>query len=227
MIINFEEEKIKRMLAAFKEHGELPKYISNNEFEKQHDSIRNLCNYWIYTLDDARYEKLVWAMHDSYVRFQKKAFADELDNSEHPVIEKLRGIKERFRTADSKFRNPASHSGYPMDENPVCILCYEVSRAYHEKMGDSPQTTRPNDVNAFILSFYRKFAMELERVLKHDIEMLDTYIQQLKREGIEMNSNSPESRALSEATFRHDEFTVCLNTFMTVAKQLVGKSNEG
>jgi len=219
-IINFEKEKIKKYLKGFLETGILPSLISEDQFLEEFKDIRTLCNYWQTSVeDDPVLTKIIWTMHDIFIEDKKKKINEELQESENPEIVRLRRIKKNFKTLNPIFRSPSVHSGYPFDENPVLILTYEASRAFHEKMGDYA-VSKPNEINTFILAFVKKNRKEIIEAIEKDSIQLVNFIERLKKRQVDVNETTLTARALSEAIFKRDEFIVCLNTIHTILSQL-------
>jgi len=219
MIIDFETAKIRKWLMDFSKSGALPEYLKSREFKNQYSNIRILGSYWEHVLQDENLSPLIREIVLAYEKFEASLPPEE--SEERNLCRRLEQIKESFQTCDSNFRSPTIHSGYPYESNPICVLAYEASRAFHEKMGDSAPS-RTNAINIFILSFLKKHGDEILSALEHDLALLHTFISDLR--DVMPHSSDPKLRVKTAALYCRDEFIVSQSTLRTILHQIKSES---
>jgi hypothetical protein len=202
MIISLDEKRIRRMIFEFRDTGSLPEFIRENKFKSQFKHINDLFIYWQYMLDDD--PTLILTIREMAIAYAK------LTN--RSSAEKLSDLIDDFQTADSKFRFPSAHSGYPFDDNPVLVLTYEASRAFQEKMGDRT-SNRSGQVNSFILAFVRDNGKEILSAIDKDLTAVKEFIKVERDDEI----------VLLDAKKWHDELVVCKSTISTILTQIGDK----
>lgn len=222
-VLDFQQEKIRRLLTEFAGSGKLPDFFLRDEFKREYSNVRMLCSYWEHIVDDVSLVPIIWDLESAYQKFdRRRSQAIQADDGKQFEYE-LDDIKNQFQTVDVRFLSPAVHSGYPSDENPVNILAYEVRRAFLESMGDS-KSSKPHQVNIFVLAFFKRHALAIFKALNHDMNLLSKLIEKLPNV-YPYDDDSIKARVKAEALHRRDEFLASLSSLQTIYQQL-GNSTE-
>ena len=212
-ILNFEKAKIQRYIQQFHQGG-LPSYLADKTFKKDYPSIDEVLEHWSYVLDDENLLPVFQAIHRAYLDLQKEEIKKERSSSQH-LVNHYGRVKRNLKTMNKRFWNPAVHAGYPKDQNPVKIACYEFSESF-KRFNDHPYAL--SEETKFKLSFANQMGNKMIDALEEDIDSIDQFIHQWSTDPVSMTmKDQPE---IKEAKLERDEFIVCLNTIRTISELL-------
>ena len=209
-VYDFEKAKVRKYIKIFHQ-GVLPEYLTSRAFKKDHKNIDAVLNHWYGLLDDKAMAPVMASIRAAYVAYATDEIRKETQSSSH-IINHLARMRENYKTEAKFFWNPGVHAGYPKDQNPVKIFCYEYSQSY-KKFHDHPYAI--TDDTKLKLQFGSQVGRKMLEALKEDMQSIDEFIVQWCETDHQV-SDMADLLEVKEAKMERDEFMVCANTIKTI-----------